>query len=239
MTLEVSDQSRWLFLYKLLFAGGDSLEFPIHIDKATNSYIAPKQHPRPFWAELDYQQCSNCPLSKQDTPFCPVAANLVPLIELCGAMASHDAVRLEVITPERTISGDTTAQRVLSSILGLIMATSPCPHTEYFKPMARFHLPLASEDETIYRTTSMFLLAQYFLYKDGKAYTMELDGLADIYKELQIINRALARRLRAAISQDAAVNGIVLLDLLTQSVSWSIEDGLEGLRYLFKRYGVD
>jgi hypothetical protein len=31
------------------------------------------------------------------------------------------------------------------------------------KPMARFHLPLASEEETIYRATTMYLLAQYFL----------------------------------------------------------------------------
>jgi hypothetical protein len=45
--------------------------------------------------------------------------------------------------------------------------------------------------------------------------------------------------LRSAITEDGAVNGIILLDLLSQSVSWSIEDGMEELRYLFKRYGVD
>lgn len=239
MALDHSDQSSWVFLYKLLFVDGNRLEFPIHIDKASNSFIPTAQTPAPAWAALEYQQCGNCPLSKSEVPLCPVATNLVPLIELCGSMKSYESVSLEVVTPERTISGETTAQRVISSILGLIIATSACPHTEFLKPMARFHLPLASDEETIYRTTSMFLLAQYFLHKDGKPFTMELDQLTRIYKELQTINRALARRLKAAISEDAAVNGIILLDLLTQSVAWSIEDGLEGIRYLFKRYGLE
>ena len=239
MALEVSDASQLQFLYKLAFADGNKLEFPINVDKASNSFISQNHEAVPAWAALDYHQCSNCPLVKGEVPLCPVAANLVPLIDLCGAMSSYQTVQLEVITPERSISGETSVQRVLSSILGLIIATSPCPHTEYLKPMARFHLPLASEDETIYRATSMFLLAQYFLYKDGKAFSLDLDNLTNIYKELKIINRALAGRLRTAITEDGAVNGIIFLDLLTQSVSWSIEEGLEDLRYLFKRYGVE
>jgi hypothetical protein len=84
----------------------------------------------------------------------------------------------------------------------------------------------------------MYLLAQYFLYKSGKPYSLELDNLSNIYRNLQVVNRALASRLKAAISDDAAVNGIILLDLLGQSVSWSIEDGLEHMRYLFDHYGV-
>jgi len=61
------------------------------------------------------------------------------------------------------------------------MATSPCPHTELLKPMARFHLPLASE-------------------------------------------------------KDATVNAIILLDLLSHAVTWSIEDQLEELQPLFDRF---
>ena len=239
MALEISNEFCLTFLYKLKFDEECTLEFPVHIDKATNSFISIQQYPVPFWTTLDYQQCRNCPLVKEDVPLCPVAVNLVPLIDLCGTVPSYEKVKVEVVTPERSIYAETTAQRVLSSILGLIIATSPCPHTEYFKPMAHFHLPLASDDETVYRTSSMFLLAQYFRYKDGKDYSLDLAGLATIYAEMKIVNRALAHRLKAAISQDAAVNGIILLDLLTQSVAWSIEDGLEGLRYLFKRYGVE
>jgi len=228
------------FHYKISLSDNRLLEFNLEIDEATETFIAPVHSSPPFWSHLDYQQCENCPLSKAESPHCPVALNLVPLIELCSSSVSYENVKMEVVTAERTVSNDnTTLQRVLSSILGLIMATSPCPHTEYLKPMARFHLPLASPEETIYRTTSMFLLAQYFRHKAGLTTTLELDELTRIYQNLQIVNRALARRFRAAISEDATLNAIILLDLLSQSVTWSIEDGLEELRYLFKRYGVD
>lgn len=226
------------FLYKLLFEDGEMLEFPVHLDLATNNFISPVQQDLPFWTELGYEQCSNCPLSAATARLCPVAANLVPLLDLCSAMKSYSRVNVEVVTAERTLRCDTTMQRALSSMLGLIIATSPCPHAEYLKPMARFHLPFASADETIYRVVSMFLMAQYYLHQEGRESGLELDKLTQIYRELQIVNRALAKRLNAAISEDAGVNALILLDLLSQSVTWSIEDGIEEFRYLFKRYGV-
>jgi hypothetical protein len=228
------------FHYKLSFDDGKVIEFALEIDQATETFIPLIHQSPPVWSQLEYQQCENCPLSKEDTPHCPVAVNLMPLIELCSNLVSFESVKMELTTSERTVShNNTTLQRVLSSILGLIMATTPCPHTEYLKPMARFHLPLASPEETIYRTTSMFLLAQYFRQKAGLNASLELDELTAIYQNLQVVNRALARRFRAAISEDATLNAIILLDLLSQSVTWSIEDGLEDLRFLFKRYGVD
>ena len=238
MISDTSTKQRLVFDYKLRFPDSRLIEFSIEIDQTDETFISPNRVALPFWAELDYQQCENCPLSKQQTSFCPVAANLLPFIKWCGALSSYETVQIEVTTLERTISGNTTVQRALSSILGLIMATSPCPHVEFLKPMAHFHLPLATPDETIYRTTSMFLLAQYFLHKDGLNATLELDKLTEKYQQVQIVNRALARRFKAAISEDATVNAIILLDLLSKSVTWSIEDGLEELRYLFKPYGV-
>ena len=64
--------------------------------------------------------------------------------------------------------------------------------------MARFHLPLANEQETIFRSVSTYLLSQYFQVKEGKQADMELSGLVDIYRQLQTINTALAARVRAA-----------------------------------------
>lgn len=238
MASEENSTSIKTYDYKLTLSDGNVLEFPIKIDLATETYCNSSANSLPFWAALDYQRCENCPLSQSETPHCPVAVNLMPLIELSAKLTSYEAVHLELKTRERTISGDTTLQRALSSILGLIMATSPCPHTEYLKPMAHFHLPLASPDETVYRTTTMFLLAQYFRYTQGMDAAFDFDGLTEIYRQLQTINRSLTRRFQAAISEDATVNAIILLDLLSQSVTWSIEDGLDQLQPLFKAYGV-
>lgn len=226
------------FLYRMLFPDDKLIEFPIVIDKSSCTFIPETEIVPQSWAALDYQQCSNCPLNKATSPYCPVAVNLTPVLSLCSSMASYQTLRLEVSTAERTISGDTSMQRAMSSILGLIMATSPCPHTEYLKPMARFHLPLASEDETIYRATSMYLLAQYFRHKDGLDFSLELDQLTAIYQNLQIVDKALAKRLKTAVTEDATVNAVILLNLLSQAVTWSIEDGLEEVKYLFKSYGV-
>ena len=231
-------EERLSFLYKLLFADGKLIEFPVTIDKFSCTLIPETEVAPQDWAAVDYQQCENCSLSKESSPYCPVALNLMPLLRLCSNVASYQTVKLEVVTAERSFSGDTTMQRALSSILGLIMATSPCPHTGYLKPMAHFHLPLATEEETIYRTTSMYLLAQYFRRQDGLDFSLELDNLKTIYQNLQIMNRALAKRLRAAVTEDATVNAVILLDLLSQAVNWSIEDGLEEIRYLFGSYGV-
>ncbi|MGR8929604.1 MAG: DUF6901 family protein, partial [Gammaproteobacteria bacterium] len=177
-------------------------------------------------------------LNANDSPDCPVAVNLTPLLTLCSSIKSFQSVQLEVTTHERTISGETTMQKALSSMLGLIMATSPCPHLEYLKPMARFHLPLASEEETIYRTTSMYLLGQYFRKKEGLAASSDFEELQLVYKNLQIINRALAKRLQSAVTEDATINAVVILDLLSRAVTWSIDEGLEEVKPLFNGYGV-
>jgi len=224
-----------VYSYQFNVPDKESIELKLEIDSVTTTLKSNKDD-MPFWIALGFNQCPNCPLSLDKELVCPVANNLIPLLNLVGSLVSYDQVNVVITTPDRTITADTTMQRAISAILGLIMATSPCPHTEFLKPMARFHLPLASEQETIYRTTSMYLLAQYFKSKNGLDYEMGFDGLTKIYENLQIINRALADRFRAAIKQDATVNAIILLDLLSQAVTWSIEDQLDELQALFKRF---
>ena len=101
-----------------------------------------------------------------------------------------------MITTERKISQMTTAQKGISALMGLIIPSSGCPHTTFFRPMARYHLPLANREETIYRATSMYLLAQYFLNKDNKPIDIELKGLVQIYKNMELVNITMAERLR-------------------------------------------
>jgi len=225
-----------VYSYQFNFPDKASIDIKLDINPVTMVLKNPRVIDFPAWTALNFQQCSNCPLSVNESPHCPVAKNLVPLLALSSSLVSYDAVNVAIHTSERLIITDTTVQRAVSSLLGLIMATSPCPHTEFFKPMARFHLPLASDEETIYRTTSMYMLAQYFKANDKTKYELDFSGLINIYANLKIINRALAKRLRAATQEDASVNAIILLDLLSQAVTWSIEDKLEELASLFTRF---
>lgn len=221
--------------YRLSFPDGRTLAYELRLDGKTLALTVPLAPP-PAWTRLCFHQCRNCPLGSDANPHCPVAVNLAPLVRELGGIESYSGVQLEVTTPERTITGATSAQRAVSSLLGLVMAGSECPHTRVFRPMARYHLPLATEEETIYRAASMYLLAQYLRRQRGLAADGALSGLATIYAELQNVNAGMAERMRYASNQDAAVNAVVLLDLLAKALPYSIEDSLEDIAYLFAPY---
>ena len=224
------------YRYTFFFSSDRHETFEVELDANTLDPVDDEAGKLPEWSRLDFHQCSHCPLEVETHPHCPLAARLVKVVTRFEDILSYEALRVEAETQDRQVSKETTAQHGVSSLMGLIMATSGCPHTAFFKPMARFHLPLATGDETIYRASAMYLLAQYFLQKDGREADLELKGLAKIYGNVQKLNSAMANRIRAAISQDAAVNAIVILDFFALNFSYVIEDQLEDIRYLFAPY---
>lgn len=221
--------------YRFIGAGNESQSYTVCL--RAGEWVRPERdRPWPPWTRLDFHQCPNCPLPAAPEARCPAAQSLVELIEQAGSWLSHDEIQLEVSTPERCVQGRTTAQRAVSSLCGLLMAASGCPHTRFFGPMARFHLPLSSEHETIYRATSMYLLAQFFRARNGAEADWDLTGLRRIYEHLHRVNGAMAQRLREACEQDAAINAIILLDMFTKTLPFCIEDSLADIEYLFKAY---
>ena len=187
----------------------------------------------PPWTRLEFHQCPNCPLEPAGHTDCPLAANLYNIVQRFDGLSSYDEITVEVVTRQRWIVQRTTAQMGISSMMGLVIAACGCPHTAFFKPMAWFHLPLASEEETLFRATSFYMLAQYYLKKDGGAPDLEFEGLTKIYRNMQTVNCAIARRLRESTAKDSSVNAIVILDSFAQIIPFAIEASLEELRYLF------
>jgi Domain of unknown function (DUF6901) len=188
------------------------------------------------WTKINFHQCPHCLLDIRKYIYCPIAVHLMKMIELLKNFLSYEEIYVDVTTPQRSIYRTTSAQKGLSSLMGLIMATSGCPHMEFFKPMARFHLPMASIEETIYRAASMYLLAQYFLHKEGKKADMELEGLKKIYQDIKIINESMAERIRNISDKDVALNSLVILDIFAQTLPFAIEESLEEFRHLFSSY---
>ena len=190
----------------------------------------------PNWTKINFQQCPNCTLDAALTHYCPVAANITPLVENFDRLVSYDRMHVEVVTQERTTSQDTTAQQALGSLMGLLIATSGCPQTAFLKPMARFHLPLASEEETIFRVAATYLLGQYFLHSSKESPDFSLEGLRGIYENIQQVNYMMGERLRAAAKTDAPVNALFLLDAYAQAMPYVIDESLEEIRYLFEPF---
>jgi hypothetical protein len=190
----------------------------------------------PFWTKLDFHQCPNCSLGSEQYPYCPTAVHYVTLLPLFENLMSHEEVDVSIFTTQRITFKKVSAQKAVSSLMGLINATSGCPHTIFFRPMARFHLPFADSYETTYRVASMYLLTQYFLKQAGKNFDIELDGLKQIYKDIQIIDQAMIDRLRVAVKKDVVINALTILDALAKLVPMAIEESLEEIQHLFRPY---
>ncbi len=222
--------------YCFKFADETEKVFNLKLDNKNNELVNDVPEHIPHWVSLDFHKCPNCTLSSSTHPNCPLALNLINIVKSFDQILSHDEIYVEVITKKRSVSQHTTAQKGISSLMGLVIASSGCPHTVYFKPMANFHLPFANEKETLYRATSMYLLAQYFLQGEGKKGDFELHGLKQIYNNIEVVNISIAERLRIASKTDSSINAIVLLDLLAKDIPAVIEESLEEIRYLFAPY---
>jgi hypothetical protein len=219
--------------YRFVLPDGRREAFDLYFDARDFRLLNPHPAELPFWTALGCNQCENCPLQAEAQPHCPVAVHLVGVIGRLEQLVSYDQVRVDVQTAERTVSQETTAQQALSSLLGLIIATSGCPRTDFLRPMARFHLPLSSETETIYRSVTMYALAELLRAGNGATPDARLDGLKRAYEELHRVNRGLARRIGAATGSDPARNAVVLLDAYTTLLPDAIERSLADMRPLF------
>lgn len=224
------------YQYDFSFSDGHSESFSIILDGTTLDPVEPLPEKLPEWTRLKYEKCENCTLDPLDHSYCPLAGRLEPVISKMVNVLSHDDVEVKVTLDERIITRSCTAQEGLSALMGIITATCGCPNTSFFKPMARFHLPFASIDETLYRVASMYMLGQYFRWHNDKGFDMDMKGLLKFYEGVSIVNRGMANRINAEQREDGAINALVLLDMFAMTIPDSLDDILEGMEPLFEPY---
>lgn len=206
--------------------------FEIQLDPDSLRRMGPLPSELPPWTELEFKQCPNCRLTGKTHPHCPLAVELVDIVPRFDQLLSFDRIDAEVITAERTIRVEAPVQRVLSSLMGLLFAASACPWTTFFKPLARYHLPLATTEETMWRVFSTYLMGRHFQAAAGQSPPTDFDDLAVMYDNVQIMNESFAERLREACLQDSLINALILLDMFAKSVPFAIEDALDEIRPL-------
>ena len=220
--------------YRFDLPDGSQKTLEFGFDPTTFKLQNPPPADPPFWTELKFNRCANCPLNEQDHPHCPAALQMAGALEPLKALVSFDTVGVTVLQFERKVYAETTVQQAMSSVFGLIMATSGCPWTDRLRPMARFHVPFAGETETLYRSVSMYLLSREFVPREKRgAEGAEFAALEDLYRNLHVVNRDMSRRLGAAATTDPARNAIALLDSFTLLLPAALERSLDELRPLF------
>ena len=222
------------FDYQFQFEDGYTKNYHIALDPNTLSLIPNEHCHKPQdWTHLTYNQCSNCPLVIDSHTFCPVAVNIMELVETFKDVLSYRNCSVMCETEDRTYSKDTSIMEGLSAIFGVIMATSDCPIMNFLKPMARFHLPFSSVEETTVRTASMYLLGQYFRYKDQPEIKMDFKTLENHYAQVRLVNEGIIKRISSVSKQDADKNAIVTLHSLSLFLSMEIDYSLSSLEYIF------
>jgi hypothetical protein len=210
--------------------------FDLTFDTLTVELVNHPHTNLPFWTELEYQQCPHCPLTLETHRHCPVAVNLIVAIDRFDRLMSFDRVQVNVISTERQVAHPTSAQEGISSLMGLLIAGSSCPYTHFFKPMARFHLPFANKDETLWRAAATYLLARYFTDQGLGQADMDLGGLIKIYNDVARLNDYMVDRLRAATSKDSTVNALVHLDVFAKFLSPPLQDSLNQIKHIFEPF---
>ena len=162
--------------YHFAFTDGSSWKYELEFDRDFR-FINTKDTPAKPWTALDFNQCPHCPLNKVTTPQCPVARNLDQIVEDSKNTISYTPATVSVITAERTYVKKCATQEGLRSLFGMIMGASGCPHLDWFRPMARFHLPFSDSEETLFRVLSLQLLT-FFL----RTWEVVLDSVLSKFK---------------------------------------------------------
>jgi len=219
--------------YRVTVGNNRELKYEFRESEDGIKLVKPRHQTTETWMALSHNQCDNCPLNPVTHSICPVAENLSVLMYDWQNIISFDETVLEVESKQRTISATTTAQKVLSSLLGLVIATSDCPHTQFFRPMAQFHLPLANSEETTFRAISTHLITQFFRQQNGETVNFDLQGLTDVYNKMHTVNICLKQRIESAVENDAALNAVVLLDIFAITLPNYLDDELEKLKPFF------
>lgn len=225
-----------LIHYEFRFADGRCWQHEVFLTAASEGG---RTNALPDWTGLPFHQCNHCPLKVEEVPRCPFAVALVQPVEMLSRHISYEEVEVIVHWRGREIRQHTTLQRGLGSLLGVLGATSGCPHTRMMKAMAWFHLPFSTSDETLYRALGTYLLGQFLRGKRGLSSDWSLEGLRATYRNLRQVNIGMSGRLRSASLEDSSVNGLILLDLLASDTLYAL-DRYEGeLDIFFEEYFPD
>ncbi len=230
------NQNTFEILYRIQCDDDSTYEFPVVLNTRTLERIHDVPETPPDWARIGLWEPGVCELDPNRHQYCPLALAVSGMVEQFRELLSYTEVTATVETPQRIMVKRTTVQRALSSLIGLLMATSGCPSMAFLKPLARFHMPFATREETIFRVVGAYLFGQYLLHHRGLPHDMNLDKLRESYARVHAINISLARQLRDVPGGDANVNAVVLLDLFAQEFPPAIDEHMAEMAYLFADY---
>ncbi len=216
--------------YDFALEDGSAWNYVLRFDD-THRYLSPECKEVKNWTRLGSNKCPNCPLPETQVQ-CPVARNLDRIVEDSKNTLSCTRAVVTVATKERSYVKHCATQEGLRSLFGVVMASSGCPHLDWLRPLARFHLPFADVDETLWRVLSLQLLSQYF-GKNEVSHEASMIKIQRLYKEVEAVNHAFIQRVRSYCQADADKNAIAALDVYVQMFPYQLQSDFSSLKGYF------
>lgn len=220
--------------YEIKLEDGRELHFEVDLDRDPTKSLAP-QGEHAHWTELQCHRCENCPLDEGKHRYCPVAIDVEKIAEAFINTMSITRADVWVRTAERAYFKNCDSQTFLNSLFGVVMASSACPILSKLKPMAYFHLPFATVEETVHRLVGSYLVNQYLNYREGESNPdWDLKGIETLYRDLKQINIQFMKRMRTASEEDASINALQSYVSITNIIGMGVDDILSKLLPLLK-----
>lgn len=211
-------------IYFFRLESGEGYRFDVEFDRPAAGGELPE------WTRLESDKCPHCPLPGTAGEYCPAAADLVPVVERFSALSSIDRMEVHVVTTQYEMRKRTDTQTALRALMGLILATSACPILRRMLPLAHMHMPFATATESVYRIVSMHLLGCHL-----RGAAAGLDGLDELFADIDRLNHAFFGRLKRAVQRDAGINALLALHSHGMLASLSIKPELETIRTWFEQ----
>lgn len=225
------------YTYTFRLKSGLEKAFHVAVDKSSLSIIYQNSGSFPEWTKLKNFRCSHCILDPKVHEYCPLAINLVDIIQTFQDYNSFDEAEIVVETENRNYSKVTSVQSGVSSMLGIRMVTSGCPVMGKLKPLIPTHLPFASLEETEMRVLSSYLLAQYVKWKKGGEPDWEMTNLINIYEDIRILNHNVSKKIADLEKKDVSINSLIVLNNFADYVSFTLDEKmLEDFETIFKEF---
>lgn len=213
------------YVYKFNFLTDVSITLHCDWSPSLNRYTVRVDAPAELTAEestlsrLTNHQCENCPLDPAMHSECPLAASVTPVFSAFKEYDSFDSVTVGVWSSGRYIESATTVQKGLSSLTGLLMSCSGCPHFNFLKPVAAHHLPFLEQAESMQRLLGTLLISEVI---NGRTVSKDkIEGIIDDkFSNLSEVNRGVAIRFRSIPGSDALINAVIVLDSVAKMMDF-------------------
>ncbi len=224
------------YKYQFGFNNNYSKEFMFNINADTLRLIHPEKKSTPSWTKLGCNKCPNCPLDEDQHQSCPAASIISNVVEFLQEALPTENVQVLVETVTRNFSKSTTLAEGLSSMLGLVIASSGCPIFGKLTALARNHLPFEDAQEKIYRSLGMYLLYQKFSEKGKNDPDWKLDHFTNFYQEINIASASFCERLKEVPIEENNLSMLTNLSCFNKYLDFKISgENVDELQKLFEK----